>query len=439
MKITEKTLFRQLIAGVLVFSILLAGAATSQAYTADTQILPAVITPSSDFATVGIKGDYVTDAQGAVDRINAIRLEACKEGVPNPNNPSVKLTIDDYIPIRWSYGLEMVARIRAAEASFLLGHTRPNGTNCFNLTSGEKFYYYAENLAWNFSSSMLYGVEQWYGEKKDWVNQNASAVTGHYTSMINPTINYVGLGCMLTDYGAYPNTTCARFGYSVSDLDTTMAKSVADCIQMIEVNKTYLTNAVLVEVSGNTGTKLKAGETMSYELVVVNGRSGAVVMDNVKWTSSNTKVATVDSYGTIKAVGAGTVKISAVSDSGLTAAVSLTVSGSSGKEKSGTSQTGSSVAAVKSLKAKAGSKKLTITWKKVSDAAGYQLQVSTKSSFKGAKTISLNKTKQKYVAKKLKAKKKYYVRIRAYKTYKDGNGKTQKSYGTWVKVSKKTK
>lgn len=98
-----------------------------------------------------------------------------------------------------------------------------------------------------------------------------------------------------------------------------------------------------------------------------------------------------------------------------------------------------SVSKVKSFKAKAGNKKLTLSWKKLSGAAGYQIQVSAKKNFKGAKTITVSKSKKKYIKKGLKAKKKYYIRIRAYKTYKDANGKTQKAYGKWAAITKKTK
>ncbi len=98
-----------------------------------------------------------------------------------------------------------------------------------------------------------------------------------------------------------------------------------------------------------------------------------------------------------------------------------------------------SVPKVSSFKAKPGKKRLTLSWKKVSGAAGYQVQVSLKKNFKGAKTISVSKSKKSYTKKGLKAKKKYYVRIRAYKTYKDARGKTQKAYGKWATVNKKTK
>ena len=96
------------------------------------------------------------------------------------------------------------------------------------------------------------------------------------------------------------------------------------------------------------------------------------------------------------------------------------------------------VSKVSALKAKAGKKKLTISWKKDSKVAGYQIQISSKLSFKGAKKINIRKSKKSYTKKGLKSKKKYYVRIRAYKTYKD-NGVTEKVYGEWTVKSKRIK
>ncbi len=66
-------------------------------------------------------------------------------------------------------------------------------------------------------------------------------------------------------------------------------------------------------------------------------------------------------------------------------------------------------------------------------------RASTKKNFKGAKKVSISKSKKTYTKKKLKAKKKYYIRIRAYKTYKDANKKIKKVYGKWTTISKKTK
>ena len=88
-------------------------------------------------------------------------------------------------------------------------------------------------------------------------------------------------------------------------------------------------------------------------------------------------------------------------------------------------------------KVKAAKKAISVTWKKVSGVKGYQIQVATDKKFKkNKKTVTIKKQKTtKTTVKKLKAKKKYYVRIR---TYKIMNGK--KVYSSWSKVkSVKTK
>lgn len=90
------------------------------------------------------------------------------------------------------------------------------------------------------------------------------------------------------------------------------------------------------------------------------------------------------------------------------------------------------VAKVKKCKVKAKKKGLVLTWKKDTKVSGYEVQVSTKKSFKSAKKISIKKSKSNYKVSKLKSGKQYYVRIRAYKSYKTQDGKTKKAYGKWT-------
>ena len=88
-------------------------------------------------------------------------------------------------------------------------------------------------------------------------------------------------------------------------------------------------------------------------------------------------------------------------------------------------------------KVKAAKKAISVTWKKVGGVKGYQIQLATDKKFKkNKKTVTVKKQKTtKTTVKKLKAKKKYYVRVR---TYKIVNGK--KVYSSWSKVkSVKTK
>ena len=103
--------------------------------------------------------------------------------------------------------------------------------------------------------------------------------------------------------------------------------------------------------------------------------------------------------------------------------------------KTNTKSTVIKKAKVKNLKVKAKGKKITVTWKKIKIAKGYQVQVATNKKFKKKKIVFDKFTKKKKLiikSGKIKRKKTYYVRVRAYaKT----NGK--KAYGKWSKVAKK--
>ncbi len=78
---------------------------------------------------------------------------------------------------------------------------------------------------------------------------------------------------------------------------------------------------------------------------------------------------------------------------------------------------------------KSGKKKITVSNSQINAVTGYQIKVSTSKKFTKKTTKTLNFKKSKYTVKKLKANKKYYVKVRAYKTQ---GGKTV--YSSWSKV-----
>lgn len=84
------------------------------------------------------------------------------------------------------------------------------------------------------------------------------------------------------------------------------------------------------------------------------------------------------------------------------------------------------------------SKGLKVKWKKQGkQVTGYQIQYSTSSKFKNGKKIRISKSKTTIrTIKNLKAKKRYYVRIRTYKTVKV-NGKKVNIYSDWSKKNKR--
>ena len=134
------------------------------------------------------------------------------------------------------------------------------------------------------------------------------------------------------------------------------------------------------------------------------------------YVSSDSKVAAVDKNTgkvTIKGCGIATITVSTGTES-----VKVTIKVSPKKQT------------VKSVKAAKG-RKLTVKWKRDKTAAGYQVQLSLKNNFKKIeknKKLAKN-AKTEYKFTRLKAGKKYYVRVRSYK-----KSKNQTLYGAWSKI-----
>ena len=284
-------------------------------------VLPTNKTTASEGCTfVGVEGEYITDAQNALKRINEIRYEACEEGVWKMDiygKPTTeKLTLSDYKPIKWSSALEYIARIRAAEATVVLAHERPNDENFFTSTlksNGQKSY--SENLAWNGGKSMLSGIEQWYKEKSDWVNKTGKT-TGHYTSMINPDYNYVAVATFYNPDAAYKNATSAEFSHKTS-LDETMNEMAGECIQTLEVKDSYLSLKLPVNntsIKAGENTQAQASAVITNPSAIMHGETcAASLIGDITWTSSNKQVATVDKDGKITGIDYGTAIITAKS------------------------------------------------------------------------------------------------------------------------------
>ena len=282
-------------------------------------VLPTNKTTASEGCTfVGVEGEYITDAQNALKLINEIRYEACKEGVWKMDiygDPTTeKLTLSDYKPIKWSSALEYIARIRAAEATVVLAHERPNDENFFTSTltsNGQKSY--SENLAWNGGKSMVSGIEQWYKEKSDWVNKTGKT-TGHYTSMINPDYNYVAVATFYNPDAAYKNATSAEFSHKTG-LDETMNEMAGECIQTLEVKDSYLSLKLPVNntsIKAGENTQVQASAVITNPSAIMHGETcEASLIGDITWTSSNKQVATVDKDGKITGIDYGTATITA--------------------------------------------------------------------------------------------------------------------------------
>ena len=274
-----------------------------------------VTTAKKDRTFLGIRGSYITDMQNALDRINAIRKEACNEGIKDPRDESRNLTSSDYVPIKWSSDLEYIARIRAAEASVYMQHIRLNGYDCFAISSPNGIRSFGEVLAWNNTKKFLQGIEQWYREKADWVG-NTDGVTGHYTQMIDPDNIYVGLATFVNANSRYSTTTAGEFtsqknldyslGTSQTVLDESAGPAIDNCIQTVEVKNAKIV-ASMTELTG----PLAAKNSIQAEFTLTGYGWKMEPLDEVSWTSSDTKTATVDGTGNITGIHEGTADITA--------------------------------------------------------------------------------------------------------------------------------
>lgn len=407
----------------------MAGRGTIKAAEKEPEVLPTDVSKASDGCVfVGIEGKYAAQIQEALDRVNEIRMEACREGVPDPRNPKRKLTQADYVPIQWSSGLEYIARIRAAEAAVLADHERPNGKICFSVKSPDGTSSYGEVLAWNFSSdgSMVMGINQWYGEKEDWVSQNPNAVTGHYTSMIAPGNRYIGLGAFVSEFGTWRCSVSGEF-CSRDSSGSAASGSTGSCIQTIEVEKGSLKELQIFqgdEIAAD-GLVVETGKqeklTAKVKVVIDGSTSFCNYLDGITWASSDPSVAQVDSLGVITVKKSGDAVITASAGNGLSASCKLI------NAPEGTSLTS----------VKAGNGSVTLKWKKQKQADGYIIRIS---EGKSLDSYGIEKYVEGYknttqVISNLGRKQTCYIRIR---TYKEVGGKFICS--GWSKVKKvKTK
>ena len=183
-----------------------------------------------------------------------------------------------------------------------------------------------------------------------------------------------------------------------------------------EANKkvTVNVNKVNNSIIASNFTKVASTKSQSFN---INARQ----VGNSKLTySSNNKSVSVNGSGrvTIKAGYSGK------------ATITITANASNAYNKASKNITVVvNPASVKISKlSNSGRKKMTVKWTKNKNVTGYQIQYSTSSNFKkSVKTVNIskNKTVSKVISKLSKGKK-YYVRIRTYKT----EGKT-KYYSSW--------
>lgn len=342
------------------------------------------------------------------------------------------------------------AMIRAQETAVLFSHSRPIGLSCY--TASEKIY--GENIAAGYTSAA--------DVMNGWMNSS-----GHRSNILAERYESIGIGVSYVN-GSYYWVQC----FGKDEIDTASKSSYSD-------DSSYKTRKIMVDSDyvdyslslDSSSIKLKG--TTNARIYFDNGFMGSYAT-GVKYTSSNTNIATVSSSGKItstgkkrgrititaklndemsksKTLGVGLINVSSLkyssvsnkSYTGKQIKPSITVKYGSTTLKNGThytvtygtnKNTGKGTIKItgkgiytgtKTItfyivpkkvtlsSVNAGSKKATVKFKSTTGASGYQIAYKKSGSSKWSYTTTTSASK---TITKLTKGKKYTFKVRAYKT-----------------------
>lgn len=360
-----------------------------EAFPASTKLtnIPAGLTRMEDgsysiLAKVAMRGkEMYSYAFQVLDRVNAERKKRGLKALSMDKN------------------LLDAAMQRAMETTLYWSHTRPNGTDCFTVSS----LMVGENIAAGQSSPKAVMTS--------WMNS-----PGHRANILTDSFTTIGVGCVQVGnrlywvqcFGSNKATAASKGSYK----DANKTRNV-----FVSPEKPYYQPAIKF-----SSTRLKKkGATAKVTCTWNNGFAAVTVPATSLVYKSSKSSAVSAAKGVLKAKkssGSATVRVYFPGYEKGAVSKTITISALATP----------TLKAVKNVKGK----KAKVTWKKVADATGYQVYYSTSKQFKGAKktTVKKGKTVTKTLT-KLKKGKTYYVKVRAYK--KVGK-KTQ--YSAWSNVKK---
>ena len=296
--------FKKIIAVVIAAAIIPAALGTPAAVRADDTVDSAAIiadalangahrcnvnAPRSGNVFVQLFGTFDTTSSDAIlNQLNSYRLEACQNGYRDPRNPGRGLTMADYVPLHWSHGLEEMAMLRAAEASYTNHHLKTTGEDFYS--SSYDVASFGEILAWG--SNMAGGLSLWYSEKSAWCSGQTSS-SGHYAQIINPSYTYCGIaGFNNTQAGEFTTQT----GLDESKVNVSQYNS-----QLAEVHAINVSAVTIICPTGSVlvGSTNKVAAVGTISVLGYNKRysySGIRILPTTFWTNTPNFM-TVDNVG----------------------------------------------------------------------------------------------------------------------------------------------
>lgn len=195
---------------------------------------------------------------------------------------------------------------RAAETCLDFDHMRPSGINCFTVNTKAS----GENIAAGSSTASAV--------MENWMNS-----PGHRENILRDSFTSVGIGCFEQGGVKY---WVQLFGTNAPDSFAQPSdRSVTVKVRMKAAD--YQKHALLEWKEGGTGAiEIGSSGTLQFYIQNVGWSRVRSWPDNstFKWSSSNSKVATVDQNGKVNTVAIGTTTITATG-AGLTATMQVTV------------------------------------------------------------------------------------------------------------------
>ncbi len=235
---------------------------------------------ASNVITVQVKGYYNYDYANEV--LKLVNQERAKVG-------AAPLTLDK--------NLMDGAMLRAAENSLLSDHVRPNGESFYTVVTKAKAN--AENIA--------AGPNAPYGVVKGWMES-----AGHKKNILNKDYKSIGIGCFISNGNYYwvqlfsRDSVTEKSTYSgVTDKAYTNVSITKNLITSLKLSglKTDMELAVKGTIAVKKATIQNAADDWSANTEI----SPAMV----SYSSSNTRVFTVDENGVLTGVGPGSAVLTA--------------------------------------------------------------------------------------------------------------------------------
>ena len=373
-----------------------------------------------------------------------------------------KIPVTGRAELSYDAGLEQIAMQRAAEIALSFSHTRPNGENTWTAYENRANYgAVGENIAAG-QNTAAYALECWKEEEDDYAGQ------GHRRNMLNEKFNYIGIGHVfangchywvqefsqkpsgksLTDANDNKTKVSAAVGSSrIKNCGLKLSKTSAKlslsgndscacpdaeafillseawpskAMSLIEPEPVWVVSGSAVTLDGTTVRAVSVGtavitasvtiagmeKTADFTVTVTGAEEPAATAAPTS-TPTAIPVATASAVPTSAATATPVPTASAVPTGEATAAPTPTVSPSA---KPAVKKPGKvSIRSAKNKKRKT----VSISWKKISGATGYQVQCSLdKSFYTKVKNKTVLKTSASFQGLK---KKTYYVKVRAYR------------------------